>query len=189
MKLVFATENRGKLNEARAILPHGYEIITLGTLPDAVLPEETKNTLEGNALLKAKYLHNTFNMPCFADDTGLFIHALDGGPGVQTARYAGANATDLENMELVLQNLLGAKDRGAYFKTIIALIISGKEVLFEGLLHGTITDEIRGSGGFGYDPIFMPDGYNITLGAMKPKEKNAISHRRKALLQMAQFLG
>lgn len=188
MRLVFATQNTGKLLEAKAILPKDYTVVSLDEFPGAELPEETETTLEGNALLKARYVNKRFKMPCFADDTGLFIPYLNGQPGVKTARFAGPQASDKDNMQKALDLLKGVKNRDAYFKTVIALMISGKEFLFESTLHGKLSEEILGDGGFGYDPIFVPLGFSQTLATMDRTLKNSISHRKQALVQMANFL-
>ena len=188
MRLVFATQNRGKLREARAIFPPSCTLVPLEELPAVTMPEESAHTLEGNALIKARFIHDQFKLPCFADDSGLFITALNGDPGVRSARYAGDTATSEDNMLRVLREMRGKTDRSAYFKTVVALIFSGKEFLFEGVLNGQIGQQPQGSGGFGYDPIFIPEGFTITLAQMKAGEKNAISHRKKALEQVVRFL-
>lgn len=188
MRLVFATNNRGKFKEATAILPSSFTLLSLEEFPDASLPEENEDTLEGNALIKARHIHNLYKIPCFADDTGLFIESLDNAPGVHSARFSGQGASSLSNMEKVLNLLDGKDNRKAYFKTVIALIISGKEFLFEGKLIGEITKGLSGHEGFGYDPIFVPTGFTKTLAEMGDEAKNALSHRRRALVQMANFL-
>ena len=188
MRLVFATQNSGKLKEARAIFPSSYTILSLEKFPDCTLPEETADTLDGNALIKARYVYERYKLPCFADDTGLFIDALKGDPGVHSARFAGPNATSEANVQKVLRLLEGQENRLAQFRTVMALIISGKEFRFEGVLEGRITLEPEGESGFGYDPIFKPRGLNRTLASMKPTAKNAISHRRRALVPMVNFL-
>jgi XTP/dITP diphosphohydrolase len=188
MQLIFATNNANKLKEVNSLLSSS---ITLKSLTDLGFNEdipETENTLEGNALLKAKFIAQKFNCNCFADDTGLEIVALNGEPGVYSARYAGEQKNSEDNMQKVLEKLEGKDNRQAQFRTVIALILDGKEHLFEGVVKGKITKEKRGAEGFGYDPIFIPEGYDKTFAEMTLEEKNKLSHRAIALNKMVDFL-
>ncbi len=201
MKIVFATNNRHKLQEVSAILGPAWELVTPASLGITEDIPETAPTLEGNALQKARYLYERTGLDCFADDTGLEVTALDGAPGVYSARYAamadenfcvaesavGVPTFD-DNNRLLLRNLQGAEDRSARFRTVIALILGGKEHLFEGRVEGRITGEYRGTEGFGYDPIFVPEGCDQTFAQMPPEEKNAISHRARAVEKLCEFL-
>lgn len=192
MQLVFASNNSHKLSEIRHIfINRGIREIELISLKDIGFSgdiEETETTLEGNALLKARFIHQKFGVNCFADDTGLEVDALDGRPGVYSARYAGEGCTFDDNVEKILNELKGINNRAAHFRTAIALIINNKEYLFEGKVIGTIINSKRGSKGFGYDPVFIPENYNQTFAEMEPEIKNSISHRYKALDQMIGFL-
>ena len=201
MKIVFATNNRHKLQEVSAILGPAWELVTPASLGITEDIPETAPTLEGNALQKARYLYEHINsgqcngvaksavgVPTFADDTGLEVTALDGAPGVRSARYAGDRHDFDDNNRLLLRNLQGAEDRSARFRTVIALILGGKEHLFEGRVEGRIIDEYRGTEGFGYDPIFVPEGCDQTFAQMPPEEKNAISHRARAVEKLKDFL-
>lgn len=188
MKIVFATNNRHKLEEVSAILGPDFE---LATPADCGITEdipETQPTLEGNALQKARYIHDRTGLDCFADDTGLEVTALNGDPGVRSARYAGDQHDFDENTALLLKNLAGVADRSARFRTVIALILGEKEYLFDGIVNGRIIDEYRGSGGFGYDPVFIPDGCAETFAEMPAAQKNAISHRARAVEKLDAFL-
>lgn len=186
--LIFATNNKHKIEEASHILHNQYSIVSLQEMGFIGDIPETASTLEGNASLKAWHVHNLYGRNCFADDTGLEVEALNGEPGVYSARYAG-NAHNFElNVIKLLQNLLGITNRQAQFRTVISLIIDEKEHLFEGIIRGTIIRERKGTHGFGYDPVFMPEGYNITMAEMHPGIKNKISHRALALQQMADFI-
>lgn len=149
---------------------------------------ETAVTIEGNALLKAKTIARKFDTNCFADDSGLLVDALNGAPGVYSARYAGEQKNDRDNVNKLLSELKGLDNRKAQFKTVMALVLNGKDYLFEGTVNGTITTELRGSNGFGYDPVFMPDGYSKTFAEMSLEEKNSISHRKIALKKLLEFL-
>ena len=159
MKLVFATNNKHKLEEMRAILGGKVELLSLADIDCHDDIPETADTLEGNALIKARYIYDKYGCSCFADDTGLEVDALGGEPGVYSARYAGENNDSEANMRKLLQNLTGKSERSAQFRTVIALIIEGEEFLFDGIVRGRISEERMGSAGFGYDPIFVPDGY------------------------------
>ena len=188
MKLVFATNNRHKLQELRAILDSHFELLSLqdiGCFED--IPEE-QSTLEGNARQKAFYVFEKFGFACFADDTGLEIEALNGEPGVYSARYAGEGKSAEANMEKVLKNMEKINRRNARFRTVISLVINSDEKQFEGIVEGEILREKRGNSGFGYDPIFQPQGFNITFAEMELDEKNKISHRGRAIQKLVQYL-
>lgn len=188
MKIVFATNNRHKLEEVSAILGKGFELVTPADCGVTEDIPETSPTLEGNALQKAQYIKNRTGLDCFADDTGLEVSALGGAPGVRSARYAGDEQDNEANMRLLLRNLEGLSDRSARFRTVIALILDGQTHLFEGIVDGEIIADRRGSGGFGYDPIFVPDGSSQTFAEMDAAQKNAISHRGRAVEKLAEFL-
>jgi XTP/dITP diphosphohydrolase len=178
--IVFATNNPHKAKEIEQILGSQYSIKTLkdiGCLEDI---EETAETLEGNARLKAHYVKEKYGLDCFSEDTGLEVIALKGAPGVHTARYAGDHKSHTDNIQLLLKNLKGKANRKAQFRTVICLLMDGKEILLEGVCEGRIAAEITGSGGFGYDPIFIPKGYKKTFAQLGDKVKNVISHRGKA---------
>lgn len=188
MMLVLCTGNAGKVEEIRPLLPAGIEVISL---TDAGLPldlPETGDTLEANALQKARYAHERTGLPCLADDTGLEVMALHGAPGVLSARYAGQAKDPVANMRRLLDELRGAADRTARFRTVIAFVAADMERSFEGVVTGTITDEPRGAGGFGYDPIFRPDGHARTFAEMGLEEKNTLSHRARAMRAATDFL-
>ena len=172
MRLVFATNNLDKLSEIRSLVPSHIEILSLKDINCYDKIPETNPTLEENALQKAKFIFDKYGFNCFADDTGLEIDALDGEPGVYSARYAGDNCIAENNIDKVLAKLKGVKERGAKFRTIIALIIDGKETLFKGECNGIITSKKIGIKGFGYDPIFMPEGFDLTFAEMKLKSSS-----------------
>ena len=187
-KLVFATNNRHKLRELQHIVGSSFGLLSLEDIGCFEDIPETDPTLEGNASLKAFYVYKNYGYDCFADDTGLEVKALNGDPGVFSARYAG-NAKDAgANMDKLLQELNGIKDRKARFRTVISLIIGGKEIRFEGIVDGTILKEKRGKEGFGYDPVFVPDGYSKTFAEMGLDEKNEISHRYRAVQKLVNWL-
>ncbi|MBR6805756.1 MAG: non-canonical purine NTP diphosphatase [Bacteroidaceae bacterium] len=188
MKLVFATNNKHKLEEMRAILGGKVELLSLTDIDCHDDIPETADTLEGNALIKARYIYDKYGCSCFADDTGLEVDALGGEPGVYSARYAGENNDSEANMRKLLQNLTGKSERSAQFRTVIALIIEGKEFLFDGIVRGRISEERMGSAGFGYDPIFIPDGYEESFAQMAAEQKNAISHRSRAAAALNEYL-
>lgn len=188
MKLVFATNNQHKLEEVSAILDNSIELLSLKDINCNTDIPETADTLEGNALLKAQYIYNNFGINCFADDTGLEVEALNNEPGVYSARYAGENKNPEANMFKVLDNLREKENRKARFRTVIALILNRKEYLFEGIINGKITNSKQGSAGFGYDPIFMPEGYNETFAELGNNIKNKISHRALAINKLYDFL-
>ena len=188
MNLVFATQNKHKAEEIAKLLPAHFNVSTLKDIGcDEDIPE-TKKTLEGNASLKSKYVREKYEVDCFADDTGLEIDALGGAPGVYSARFAGPNKNSENNIDLVLRKLNGVLNRKAQFRTVISLRINDAEFLFEGVVKGIICQERSGEKGFGYDPIFQPEGYDITFSEMTTEEKNKISHRGKAVKQLISFL-
>ena len=189
MKIVFATNNQHKLSEIRSILGDTIEVLSLKDIGCDVDIPETGKTLEENALQKAQYIYDHYHMDCFADDTGLEVDALGGAPGVYSARYAGGEGHDSEaNMAKLLHELGDNSNRKARFRTVIALIIDGKVNTFEGIVKGEIIRERRGGEGFGYDPIFQPEGYDKTFAELGMDIKNHISHRAKAVHKLAEFL-
>lgn len=188
MKLVFATHNKNKFLEVKSILPEHFELMNLNDINCHEDIPETSNSIEGNALLKARYVEENYGFDCFADDTGLEVKSLNGAPGVYSARYAGPENDAQANIKKLLNNLQDKQDRTARFKTCIALIIDGDEILFEGICEGKITEEKQGEGGFGYDPVFLPDGYEATFSEMTLSLKNRIGHRGKAIQQLITYL-
>lgn len=188
MKLVLASNNKHKLEEMRGILGNDIEILSLADINcHDEIPEE-QDTIEGNALQKARYIHDKFGLNCFADDTGLEVECLNGEPGVYSARYAGEHPTFDDNIAKLLANMKGKENRKARFRTAIALILNDKEHIFEGEVKGRIIEEYRGHNGFGYDPVFLPDGYSETFAELSAEIKNQISHRGNAAKKMAAFL-
>ena len=187
-KIVFATNNQHKLDEVKKITEGLTEIVSLSEINCFDDIPETADTLEGNALQKARYVKEKFGLDCFADDTGLEVEALDNAPGVYSARYAGPDHNSESNMKLVLKNMEGITNRHARFRTVIALLMDGKEYLFDGIVEGVIIDEKRGNSGFGYDPVFVPNGYNETFAQLGSDIKNNISHRAKAVLKLHDLL-
>lgn len=187
-KLVFATHNSHKTEEVSAVLRGDVALVNLSSLGFHEDIPETSDTLEGNALQKARYVYERFHLDCFADDTGLEVAALDGGPGVYTARFAGPGCDFDSNVAKLLRVLDGVSDRRARFRTVIALIMDGKEYLFEGVVDGEITTARRGAKGFGYDPVFQPEGFQQTFAEMGADAKNRISHRGKAVRKLVDFL-
>ena len=187
-KFVFATNNAHKLEEVTAILGDRIELLSMKDIHCHADIPETADTLEGNALLKARYIFENYNMDCFADDTGLEVEALNGAPGVYSARYAGDAHNSEANMRKLLQDMEGIENRKAQFRTVFALIINGKEHLFEGIVKGEITKHRCGSSGFGYDPVFIPEGYTQTYAEMGNTLKNKISHRALATNKLCNFL-
>lgn len=186
--LCFATNNQHKLQEVRAHLGSDFQLVALEEVGcKEELPEE-QSTLEGNSFQKADYVYKNFGISCFADDTGLEVEVLQGAPGVYSARYAGEQRSAEDNMQLLLKNLAESQSRRARFRTVITLITPEFTKQFEGIVNGKIIYEYRGSGGFGYDPIFLPDGFNKTLAEMSMEEKNAISHRARAVNKLVEFL-
>lgn len=188
MKLVFATNNKHKLQEVRDIVGNRVEVLSLNDINCHDDIPETADTLQGNALIKARHIYDKYGLNCFADDTGLEVEVLDGAPGVYSARYAGEECDSETNMLKLLQNLTGKNNRNAQFRTVIALIINGEEKLFNGIVKGTISDEKRGDSGFGYDPIFIPEGYTESFAQMSGEMKNSISHRFRATKQLSDYL-
>ncbi|WP_304953075.1 RdgB/HAM1 family non-canonical purine NTP pyrophosphatase [uncultured Alistipes sp.] len=188
MKILFATNNAHKLSEVSEVLGDGFRLLTPRDCGVTEEIPETQPTLEGNALQKARYLHERTGLDCFADDTGLEVAALGGAPGVRSARYATDGHDFAANNRLLLKNLEGTTDRRARFRTVIALILNGEEHLFEGIVEGRIIDAERGAEGFGYDPLFIPDGGDKTFAEMSAEEKNAVSHRGRAVRRLAAYL-
>lgn len=187
-KFVFATNNAHKLEEVTAILGDRIELLSLKDINCHADIPETADTLDGNALLKAQYIFENYQMDCFADDTGLEVDALNGEPGVYSARYAGNGHNAEANMLKLLQSLEGVENRKAQFRSVFALIIDGKEHIFEGIIRGEIIKNRRGSSGFGYDPVFVPEGYTQTFAEMGNELKNKISHRAIATNKLCKFL-
>jgi XTP/dITP diphosphohydrolase len=188
MKLCFASNNEHKLAEVRQILNDRYEILSLQDIGcQEELPEEQDN-MEGNSHQKAAYVWQHYGVNCFADDTGLEVIALNGEPGVRSARYAGPQRNNQDNIQLLLKNLQGNTDHRAQFRTSITLILNGQVHQFNGIVTGTIAEAPSGEQGFGYDPVFIPDGFNQTFAQMSAAQKNSISHRGRALQQLAAFL-
>ena len=188
MKIVFATNNAHKLGEVSQVVGDKFELVTLRECGITEDIPENEPTLEGNALAKARYVYSRTGLNCFADDTGLEVDALGGEPGVRSARYATDGHDDEANKRLLLERLQGVENRAAQFRTAVALILGGKEYLFEGIVRGEIAHEERGEGGFGYDPLFFPEGGDRTFAQMSGEEKNAISHRGRAVRKLADFL-
>lgn len=186
--LVFATNNEHKIKEINSLSARGFHIVSLAEIGLTDDIPETEPTLEGNALLKARYVHSRLGNDCFADDTGLEIDALDGRPGVYSARYGGIVHDFESNMSKVLEELKGITNRKAQFRTVIALIMNGEEYLFEGIVKGNMLTEKHGTEGFGYDPIFQPEGSKLTFAEMTMEEKNTMSHRARAISKLADFL-
>lgn len=188
MKLVFATNNKHKLQEVRDILGGSIEVLSLNDIDCHDDIPETGSTLEENALIKARWISEKYGYNCFADDTGLEVEALNGAPGVYSARYAGEECDSQANMNKLLQNLTGENNRNAQFRTVIALIIDHKEMLFDGVVKGTISESKMGEAGFGYDPIFVPEGYSVSFAQMGSEVKNSISHRYMATQKLSNYL-
>jgi XTP/dITP diphosphohydrolase len=188
MKIVFATQNQHKIKEIQKIMPDGITIIGLDEIGCKEDIPETQPTIAGNALQKAEYIANNYGVNCFADDTGLEVFALNGEPGVYSARYAGPEKNAQNNMDLLLQKLADKADRSARFVTVIALIIDGKSTIFEGEVQGSIRTSKQGDQGFGYDPIFEPEQCGRTFAEMSLDEKNTRSHRARAVQKMIDYL-
>lgn len=188
MKLVFATNNRHKLQEVRDIVGDRVEVLSLADIDCHDDIPETADTLQGNALIKARHIYEKYGLDCFADDTGLEVEALDGAPGVYSARYAGEVCDSEANMRKLLENLTGKSNRNAQFRTVIALIINGEEILFNGIVKGTIATEKKGDSGFGYDPVFIPEGHSDSFAQMGSEMKNSMSHRFRATQQLGDYL-
>ena len=188
MKLVFATNNIKKLLEVQNILPKSIELLSLKDINCFDEIDETETTLEGNAKLKANYISEKFGYNCFADDTGLEVDALDGKPGVYSARYAGVPVNSEKNMQKLLSELEGKSNRKAQFRTVICLNLDNKQYLFQGICKGEILHEQKGEKGFGYDPVFKPENYHESFAEMNSEEKNKISHRGLAIQKLVNFL-
>lgn len=188
MKIIFASNNKNKVEEIQNQLPAHIQIVTLEEIGHLEDIEENGKTIEENAIIKADFIANKYKLPCFADDTGLEIEALNGAPGVYSARYAGEEKSADKNMNLVLKNLQNISNRKAQFKTVIALNINNKQYLFKGIVKGEITYSKTGENGFGYDPIFEPEHLGKTFAEISLKEKNKLSHRGRAVTQLISFL-
>ncbi len=188
MKLVFASNNKNKILEIQSMLPPSIQLLSLEDIGCHEEIPETADTIEGNAQLKANYVTENYGYDCFADDTGLEVDTLNGAPGVYSARYAGEQKNADDNMDKLLQELSGKQNRKANFKTIIALNWKGSQHLFTGIVNGEIVHQKSGNLGFGYDPLFKPEGYDITFAELASAEKNRISHRALAVKQLITFL-
>lgn len=188
MQIVFATNNLNKLKEVKILIPEDIELLSLKDIGCFEDVPETQSTIEGNAIQKATYIKENYGYDCFADDTGLEVDALNGQPGVYSARYAGEQRNDEDNMKKLLLNLENSDNRNAQFKTVIALELHGKQQLFTGICKGTIATAKFGDSGFGYDPIFRAEGYNETFAEISLEEKNSIGHRGKAVNQLVVHL-
>jgi len=188
MKIVFATNNEHKLREIRNVLGGSFTLLSLKEINMEEDIPENEPTLEGNAIFKARYIHKASGMNVFADDTGLEVDALGGRPGVHSARFAGESKDSSANIEKILSLMKDTTNRNARFRTVIALIFNEIEYIFEGMVNGKIIKEKRGKDGFGYDPVFLPDGKNMTFAEMDLNEKNTISHRARAFEKLRQFL-
>ncbi len=188
MEICFATNNHHKLEEVMVVLGKDFHLLTLDQIGCHDELPETQSTIAGNAEQKAKYVWDHFHFPCFADDSGLEVDALNGRPGVDSAHYAGPERNNDKNINLVLSELLGIDNRAAQFRSVISLFLPSGTWTFEGIVRGTILKQRQGSGGFGYDPVFLPEGYARTLAEMSMEEKNAISHRGIAVRKLAAFL-
>jgi len=187
-QIVFATANKNKVNEIQQLIPSSIKLLGLTDINCTEEIPETQPTIEGNASQKAFYVYNNYHVNCFADDTGLEIEALNGRPGVLSARYAGEQKNATDNMNKILEDMQGLTNRKARFKTIISLVIDGKEIQFEGVINGTILTERHGTNGFGYDPIFAPDNSKKSFAEMELSEKNKISHRALAVNKLVEYL-
>ncbi|MCD4772911.1 MAG: non-canonical purine NTP diphosphatase [Bacteroidales bacterium] len=188
MDLVFATNNQHKIKEIKSLIDKSFNIFSLEDIGFKDDIPETNPTIEGNASQKSFYIYKKYKINCFADDTGLEIKSLNGKPGVYSARYAGDECDSEKNMKRVMEELLGKEDRSARFRTIISLIINGEEKTFEGIVNGKILNRKKGKDGFGYDPIFLPDGYDLSFAEMSLEEKNKISHRARATKRLIEYL-
>ena len=188
MKLVFASNNKNKIQEIQALVPNTIQIVSLEDIGCTEDIPETADTIEGNAILKANYVTSNYGYDCFADDTGLEVEALNGAPGVYSARYAGEQKDANDNMDKLLSELKDKSNRKANFKTVIALNLNGKQNLFTGIINGKIIEEKIGTNGFGYDPIFVADGFDKTFAELSMEEKSTISHRGIAVKELILFL-
>jgi XTP/dITP diphosphohydrolase len=188
IELIIATNNKHKLGEIKPLIPVQFKLLSLDEVKIFEDIPETADTLEGNALQKAQFVYDRTLKNCFADDTGLEVDALDGRPGVYSARYAGEGCSYADNNRKLLEELKGITNRKACFRTIICLIFEGKEYYFEGKVEGSIITELRGNEGFGYDPVFIPDGHSLTYAEMGFEEKNSLSHRAEAVKKLREYL-
>lgn len=188
MRLCFATNNTHKLQEVRQLLGNAFELVSLSEIGCEEELAEDQRTLEGNSLQKAEYVFNTYGVSCFADDTGLEVDALNGEPGVYSARYAGPQRNSEDNIRLLLKNLASSSNRKAQFRTVITLVRPDGVHQFEGIAKGEIIKDQKGTAGFGYDPVFLPEGHTKTMAEMTSQEKNAISHRGEAFRKLIEFL-
>lgn len=188
MKLVFVSNNKNKVSEVSSILPERFEVVTLYEVAGHVDIEETADTLEGNAEIKADYIWDKFGISSFADDTGLEVESLNNQPGVRSARYAGESKKDEDNMNKLLDELSAGKSRKARFRTVVCFIHLSEKHFFEGVVEGRISESKKGANGFGYDPIFIPDGYDKTFAEMESNEKNSLSHRRRAIDSFVKYI-
>lgn len=188
MRIVFATQNENKLKEVQQMMPEGIELISLGTLGHEEELQETADTLEGNARQKALFVFDKYQIPCFADDTGLEIEALNGAPGVYSARYASEEKSAEANMAKVLSELRGVSNRKAQFRTSICFVLEGVEYYFNGIVKGAISTQKQGEQGFGYDPIFIPEGESLSFAQMTSEQKNEMSHRGRAIRALTEWL-
>jgi XTP/dITP diphosphohydrolase len=188
MKIVFATNNKHKLQEVQAFLGQKIELLTLADVKCIDELPENQRTIEGNSLEKAQYLYQKYGYDCFADDSGLEVEALNNAPGVDSAHYAGSHRSHADNIALLLKNMEGISDRKAQFKTVITLVLKGETHQFEGIIKGQIITELRGSNGFGYDPVFLPEGQTKTFAEMTLEEKIADDHRTRAVKKLMDFL-
>jgi XTP/dITP diphosphohydrolase len=188
LELIFASGNRHKIDEIRKILPGHIQLLSLNDLQYSEDLEESQSTFEGNARQKAEFIHRKFKKNCFADDSGLEVEILNGAPGVYSARYAGEEKIDRNNVKKLLRDLEGESNRKANFRTVICLLLNKEVFFFEGIIYGQIAPEPKGKNGFGYDPIFIPDGFTKTFAEMASEEKNSISHRALAVGKLVDFL-
>lgn len=188
MKLVFASNNKHKIKELKELLPDKFEIVSLEDIGCTEDIAETADTIEGNAILKANYVTQNYGLPCFADDSGLEVEALDGAPGVYSARYAGEQKSDSDNIAKLLEQLKHSENRKAQFKTVIVLNLNNQQHLFTGIIEGEITPEKRGTNGFGYDPVFIAENSSKTFAELTSEEKNKVSHRARAVEKLSNWL-
>ncbi len=188
MDLLFASANSNKLKEIRELIPKGYNLLSLADLNFSEELIESTETLEGNALQKARFVYEKFQIDCFADDSGLEVEGLEGRPGVHSAYFAGQPKNDEKNIQFLLSEMIGRANRRARFRTVIALIFEGREVVFEGVLNGSISLQPAGTNGFGYDPVFIAEGNSLTLAQVSMEEKNQISHRALAVKKLITYL-
>ena len=189
-KLIFATDNQNKVDEINKLLPEDFKFEIVAKKQAGIYEEIMENgtTLEENAIIKANYISDNYGYNCFSEDTGLFVEVLSGEPGIYSARYSGEGHNDEKNIDLLLKNLEGKLNRNAYFKTVVALNLKGKQYIFEGIADGKIIEKKTGKSGFGYDPVFMPVGYKLTFAQLDKEAKNKISHRGKAVRKLIDFL-